>query len=297
MAQKELFQTTQEGQPGSDVVLFGSSSFSEPDWVGPFYPKGTQSRDFLSVYASKLRTVEIDATYYAVPSLRTVESWRTRTPEGFLFSVKFPKQVVHGGDGPHPEGARILDSDIARATTDAFLENISALGEKLGVILIQFPYFNRSVFAESGPFFERMDRFLQTLPTDTHRFAVETRNKNWLIPGFFRILEQNRCIPALVDQGWMPHGDELAELANPLMNGWGYVRLIGDRREIEAITDRWDREVIDRGERLARWAKLLVKHAGAAEKIVVYVNNHFAGHSPATIRRLMELFEQEVQKT
>ena len=69
-----------------------------------------------------------------------------------------------------------------------------------------------------------------------------------------------------------------------------YVRLLGDRKEIEEITTTWGREVIDRGERLQRWAAFLVRMMDRGVKSLVYVNNHYAGHAPATVRRLRALF-------
>jgi uncharacterized protein YecE (DUF72 family) len=64
---------TRRSKEISKLVRIGTSSFSETDWVGPFYPKGTRPADFLSYYATKYRTVAIDATYYAIPARRTVE--------------------------------------------------------------------------------------------------------------------------------------------------------------------------------------------------------------------------------
>jgi uncharacterized protein YecE (DUF72 family) len=68
-----------------------------------------------------------------------------------------------------------------------------------------------------------------------------------------------------------------------------YLRLLGDRNEIEKITKSWEKEVIDRGESLERWADLLLDFVTRKIKTVVYVNNHYAGHAPATARRLLQM--------
>jgi len=86
----------------------GTSSFSEEDWVGPFYPEKTQPRDFLKYYATRYDTVEIDATYYAIPSEHTVDGWNQKTPDGFLFAAKFPRSIVHCGTGARPRGDLVL---------------------------------------------------------------------------------------------------------------------------------------------------------------------------------------------
>ena len=72
-------------------ILLGTSAFTATGWEGSFYPRGMQSRDFLSYYAMQFATVEGDSTFYGCPSARTVNNWAARTPEDFLFSVKIPQ--------------------------------------------------------------------------------------------------------------------------------------------------------------------------------------------------------------
>lgn len=276
------------------AVRFGSSSFSEKDWLGPFYPDGTKAADFLTFYAAHFRTVEVDATYYAVPSARTVDGWREKTPDGFEMAAKFPKQIVHAGEKAQPDGKKLLTEEVYDVR-DAFLENISRLEGKLGPLLIQLPYLNKSAFSGPDPFYERLERFLADLPRgDRFRYAVEIRNRHWLTQRFADLLREQEVALVLVDQAWMPHGDEVAARLDPLTVDWGYIRLLGDRKGIEEITTTWDREVIDHGERLQRWAALLAKLRERAERLYVYINNHYAGHSPQTLRRLRALFAEEI---
>lgn len=296
MSQKDLFQAPREGQDAGDTVLFGCSAFSKSDWVGPFYPKGTKPGDYLSWYASRFRTVEIDSTYYAVPSPSTVEGWLAKTPDDFTFAAKFPRQIVHGGEGAKPDPDAILDSNIAKATTEAFLSAIARLQHKLGSLLIQFPYFNRSAFAEPGPFLERLDRYLASLPTEETRFAVEIRNKAWLTREFADLVRGHGCAIALVDHAWMPHGAELAARFDPLAEGFGYVRLVGDRAKIEKMTQSWDREVIDRSESLSRWAALLVELQERAKRVFVYVNDHFSGYAVGAVGNLMLMYTKMLRE-
>lgn len=272
-------------------VYLGTCSFSEDTWKGVFYPENCQAREYLSHYATCFKTVEIDATYYAIPSRSTVAGWFSKTPDDFIIAAKFPRSIVHCGDGPAPRGDLVLTPDATFAERDKFLSVISGLGAKLGPLLIQFPYFNKRAFDSPEPFFDRLDTFLATLPREM-RFAVEIRNRNWLRPEFPELLKKHNVALALVDQAWMPHGDEVAELFDPLTTDFSYIRLIGDRKEVEAITDRWDKEVIDRTESLMRWAALIRKFVTRDINIYAYVNNHFAGHAPATARRLAALLKK-----
>ncbi len=273
-----------------DVVRFGTSSFSSEDWVGPFYPDGTKPADFLKLYAEQFDTVEIDATYYAVPSLRTVQGWAEKTPDRFLFAAKFPRSIVHGGEAATPDANKILDPDVTYGERDKFIKVISALGDKLGPLILQFPYFAKKVFDSRESFLEKLDRFLSDLP-DGYQYGVEIRNKAWLKPDFISILKKHHAALVLVDQAWMPHGDEVEKLFDPVTDGLCYIRLLGDRQQIEAITKTWEKEVIDRSESMQRWAEFLVRMVARNVPTLVYINNHYAGHAPATLRRLKEMFD------
>src|ERR1700675_3728075 len=158
------------------LLRLGTSSFTAEGWEKTFYPKGTQVRDYLSYYATQFDTLEVDATYYRIPAASTVKGWYSKTPENFLFALKTPQEITH---------ERVLvDAD---STMAEFLRVTEALGEKLGVILLQFPYFNKKAFSGPAEFLARLKTFLEKLPTD-RRFAVEVRNKYWLGPPLYDLL-------------------------------------------------------------------------------------------------------------
>ncbi|MBD3167715.1 DUF72 domain-containing protein [bacterium] len=270
------------------TIRLGTSSFSEDSWKGVFYPEGTDARDYLPHYATVFDTVEVDATYYAIPRQSTVDRWAEVTPESFLFSLKFPRAIVHGGEGRKPDPKVLLLPDTTYDARDAFLERVKVLGPRLGPLLLQFPYFNKTVFASRTEFFERLDRFLEDLPKQ-YRYAVEVRNKWYMNRELAELCRRHGVSMAVVDQQWMPHGDELS--FDPVTNDLAYIRLLGNRKEIEEITDSWDREVIDRGDRLQRWADLIGGWENRDLTILVYSNNHYAGHAPETTRRLKALLE------
>jgi uncharacterized protein YecE (DUF72 family) len=158
--------------------------------------------------------------------------------------------------------------------------------------VLQFPYFNREAFPSAGSFLERLDAFLGALPKDRFRYGVEVRNRAWVGRPLRDLCAKHRAILVLVDQAWMPHGDEVARRLDPITTDLAYVRLLGDREEIERVTKTWEKEVLDRGDRLERWARLLVSFMDRNVKSLVYANNHYAGHGPATVRRLMARFAE-----
>ena len=277
----------------ASLIRFGTSSFSSKDWIGPFYPRGTAPRDFLRYYATRFDTVEIDATYYAIPSPAVVQTWTERTSPHFLFSAKFPREIVHGGAGRDPDPNRLLLPDATYRARDMFLEVMRLLGPRLGPLVLQFPFLSTRVFPHPEVFWERLDRFLYDLPRDLD-IAVEIRNPDWFDAPVFQICRERRAALVLIDQGWMPHGDDVERLQDPVTSHFSYVRLLGDRHIIGSVTTSWGKEVLDRRPRLERWADLLARLLAREVPTLVYANNHYAGHAPATVERLKEAFRQRL---
>ena len=270
-------------------ILLGTSSWSEKSWGGGvFYPEGLPAGSWLSHYAGRFPAVEADVTYYRVPSASMVRGWRSKTPEGFVFCAKFPRAVVHGGEGARPDGDAVLVSDEARKTCDAFLEVMRLAGDRLGPLVLQFPYFNRGAFASPEPFLERLATFLDGLPRDL-RYVVEVRNEKWMDEPLLALLRERNVAFCLLDLAYVPHPARLAERLDLVTADFLYARLIGDRKAIDALTKTFDREVVDQGERLASWADLLARLAPTVRETLAFVNNHYAGFAPATAQRLAAL--------
>jgi uncharacterized protein YecE (DUF72 family) len=114
--------------------------------------------------------VEVDSTFYTCPTARTVQSWDARTPEGFTFSVKVPQTVTHD--------KVLVDCD---AELKEFLNTMDILGDKLGPIVFQFPFFDKWKIKDRHAFTDRPIPFLKKLPTG-HKFAVEIRKRNGSTP-------------------------------------------------------------------------------------------------------------------
>ncbi len=267
---------------------FGTSSWSAKSWVGNFYPPGTPARDFLACYSQIFQSVEADVTYYRIPSPSMVDGWKRRTPDGFVFSAKMPRMIVHAGQGPAPDAERVLVEEHVRRPTEQFLSAMSRLGSRLGPLVLQFPYFNKHAFSEPGLFYERLDKYLDRLPQEL-RFCVEIRNKHWVTPEFLDLLRSHGAAFVLLDLAYMPHPAEI-EL-DLLTADFTYARLIGDRKKLDALTDSFDRVVLDQSSGLKRWADFLGAIAGDVQELFVYSNNHYAGHGPATTAQLAALIE------
>ena len=173
-------------------IRLGTSAFTAAGWETAFYPAGMKPADYLSFYATKYDAVELDNTFYRTPAISTVKGWYARTPPGFLFAAKVPQIITH-------EKALVdCDGDF-----HLFLKTMDCLGEKLGPLLFQFGYFNKKAFAGVNEFLARLVPFLKKIPKG-YRFAVEIRNKNWLVPAFVDALRERSVALALVDHVWLP---------------------------------------------------------------------------------------------
>ncbi|MDP6761514.1 MAG: DUF72 domain-containing protein [Planctomycetota bacterium] len=269
----------------------GTCSWSARSWVGPFYPPGTKAADFLGHYATRFCAVEADVTYYRVPDAKLVTGWARRTPEDFVLCAKFPRSIVHAGEGARPDPDRLLVPKFVDRDRDRFLEAMALLGPKCGPLVLQFPYFNRKAFPEAGPFLERLDAFLGPLPQG-FRYAVEVRNPRWLDEPLAAVLRAHGAALVLVDLPYMPPPERIAGRAELFPTDFTYLRLIGDRKRVDALTETFDAVVVDLDDRLRAWADVLADLPSSVRETYAFANNHFAGHGPATIARLAALVEE-----
>jgi len=257
-------------------IHLGTSSFTATGWEGSFYPRGLKSADYLSYYAEHFDSVEVDSTFYACPSEKTVRRWNARTPENFIFCVKVPQTITHE--------KVLIDCD---AEWEEFLDTMGILQQKLGPIVFQFPFFSRSLFRDREPFLQRLVSFLERLPKDL-KFAIELRNKDWLDGDLASVLAQFGVALVLQDRSWM--ADPLTFKFDPITAGFTYIRWLGNRKEIEAMVQTWEKVVVDRDEELTSWVDFVFRAIEQGKAVYAYANNHYQGHGPATIRKFVELW-------
>jgi uncharacterized protein YecE (DUF72 family) len=262
-------------------IFLGTSAFTAKGWEGSFYPRGMQSRDYLSYYATQFATVEVDSTFYGCPSVRTVSNWGARTPDDFIFAVKVPQVITH-------EKA-LVDCG---PEFEEFVRTMDILGPKLGPMVFQFPVFDKWKFPKQDSFLTVLASFLKKLPTD-HRFAVEIRNKSWLDSRFADVLRERNVALALTDTSFVPRPWEMKEKFDLATTDWTYVRWLGDRKGIEAETKTWDKTIINRTTDMKNWVEVLRQMVNTKKilKMFAFANNHYAGHGPATIKLFTQLWK------
>jgi len=158
-------------------------------------------------------------------------------------------------------------------------------------LLLQFGHFSTNAFKSVEEFLTRLRPFLKKL-SKSHRFAVEIRNKNWLDARFADTLREHNVAVALIDQSWMPRPWEMSRKFDLITSDFTYVRWLGDRKGIEEVTKTWGKTVVDRREDLTNWVELFRRFISRNLKVFAYANNHYAGHSPATVKLAWDLYEK-----
>ena len=238
-------------------VHVGTSGFAYPPWRGEgrFYPEGLPQTRFLTYYAGRYDTVEMDGTWYRMPSEKTVATWLERTPEGFLFAPKAHREISH---------FRRLKPEALDTT--AFLAGrlapLAAAG-RLGPVLLQLPpNFRRHD--------ERLDSFLAAAPTGL-RWAVEFRHDSWHDPDVEDILRRH-------DAAWVAADTDDADAQRHDTTGFRYARLRKSAYPESA---------------LAGWATWCREAAAAGQDCFVYLKHEDDGAPWLWADRLLELVGEE----
>jgi uncharacterized protein YecE (DUF72 family) len=180
-------------------ILAGTSGFSYKEWRGEFYPDKLPAKAMLEYYAGRLSTVEINNTFYRMPSPALLQGWRVQVPDTFRFAVKAPRRITHV--------KRLKDCG---AELKLLLDALGALEPCLGSVLFQLPPYFKHDFAA-------LSAFVAQLPQG-YRAAFEFRNDSWLEPEVFALLAARNF--ALVQSESDATFEEL-----PWTADWAYLRL------------------------------------------------------------------------
>jgi uncharacterized protein YecE (DUF72 family) len=235
----------------------GTIGWSYSFWKGPFYPAKTASNDFLAYYSSQFDTVEVDSTFYRIPSQSAVMNWRQQVPEGFLIALKFPQVITH-----------IKSLKNCEADTAVFLSRAELLGDKLGPMLLQFPpNFTASHFSD-------LTDYLKALPKK-HRYVVEVRNKSWLNPEFYALLRENKVALAITEKPLTSQFEVTADFL--------YMRWEGNRKTVNGLKGEIE---VNQTEDLQAWAEKLKPYLERGVDVFGYFGKYYSGLPPSDVKAL-----------
>ena len=234
----------------------GTSGWHYDHWRDRFYPEKLAKAKWLEFYATRFSTVEVNNTFYRLPSENAFGNWRNSSPSDFAFAVKVSRFITH-----------IKRLKGAEEAVEKFLERARILGDKLGPLLYQLPPgMHRND--------ETLEAFLSILPR-CMKHVFEFRHQSWLEEEVFQTLHKYKAGFCVFD---MPSKScPLVATAD-----FAYVRFHGSSRLYSSCYS---------DEELADWAKKLASMAANLKTVYIYFNNDiegFAVSNAITLRRYLE---------
>lgn len=260
-------------------IHFAIAGWSYPDWEGIFYPGGMPKPDQLAFVARYFDGAELNNTFYRIPASKMVEGWVKRVGSNprFQFTAKLFQGFTHE------------DRPIDEAEVKLFSESMNPLleADRLGALLLQFPFSFSNSEANRARLVELADRFRHFKP------VVEFRNRNWIVPETFELLTEHQIGFCNVDE---PVFRSMIKPSSIVIGPIAYLRFHGRNYE------NWFKEDADRNSRydylyseeeLDQWIPRIREMGDKAENVYVVGNNHFRGQAPANILQLKSKTIQE----
>jgi uncharacterized protein YecE (DUF72 family) len=236
-------------------IRIGTSGYHYRHWKGPFYPPITSASKMLDFYAEHFDTVELNNSFYRLPTESAFDDWRNSTPPNFLFSVKASRFLTHIKKLKDPENA-----------LHNFLPRVEHLGDKLGPVLFQLP-----PRWQANP--ERLEGLLQALPR-AYRYVFEFRDPTWIKPEIHKLLKKFRSAFCIY---------ELAGYHSPITvtTDFAYVRLHGPGQE--KYQGSYDND------RLRGWSGQIRNWAKTLKAVYIYFDNDQAGFAAQNALTLKQM--------
>jgi len=265
------------------MIKIGTSGFSFPDWKGRVYPVGIRDRDMLSFYEKDLgfHTLEVNFTYYSLPSQKSFAAMSRKTSSGFEFVVKSFKGMTH--EIRNKETGEIIDN---REIFKKFKYSLDPLIEdgKLAGVLAQFPY----VFFPNRENFGYLERFkgeMGNLP-----LVFEFRNQAWLKEGTFDFLEKNGIGFCIVDE---PKLEKLMPYLPRATSEIAYFRFHGRNPNWFNVPASVRYDYLYSEKELKEFVPDINDISGKTPKTFVFFNNCHAGSAAKNAAQMARLLAQQ----
>lgn len=245
----------------------GTMGFGFDDWRGVFYPPNLPNKNYLRYYSRIFDSVELDTTFYGIPTEVQIVRWVQSTPDNFIFSLKTPRQITHQ--------ARLVNT---QALWENFLNRISLFRNRLGVVLIQLPP------DFSWEFCNDLECFVENSDPN-FRYAVEFRHPSWYRVETVELLSKFNVCWAATEYLDLPSSISLT-------SDFLYIRWIGQHGRYEIK----DHERVDLSDRLTLWYARIQQNIEGVSQVFGYFNNDYAGFSPGTCNRFKQIVGLETRK-
>jgi uncharacterized protein YecE (DUF72 family) len=235
------------------MILVGTSGYNYPEWKGAFYPADLPAKKMLPYYAGKFPTVEINYTFYRMPTPKLIAGWREQVPPSFRFTLKAPKRITHD--------KRLRPADVGESL-HGFITAASELGPQMAALLFQLP----PNFKKDLPL---LNEFLSLLPPKTTA-AFEFRNPSWLEDDVYEALKARNVALCIADS-------ETRETPMVATADYAYLRLRDEGYDDSDI---------------AKWAEAAKRLNVTANDVFVYFKHEDEGKGAAFGLQMMNLLEK-----
>lgn len=233
-------------------IFIGTSGWSYKHWKGNFYPAEIKDKDKFSFYLKYFKTVEINNSFYHLPTEKTFRDWRAKTPKKFIFSVKASRYITHN--------KKLMTDDNS---LDYFLSRAEKLREKLGPILFQLPPSWKLNL-------QRLEEFLSRLPKK-HRYTFEFRNKTWFEESTYELLQKYNCALCIYElEGYLSPIEVTADFV--------YIRLHGPGNKYQG---NYTKTVLN------KWARRCKDWQRDGKDVFVYFDNDQEGYAAFNAQTLL----------
>ncbi len=240
-------------------VLVGCSGWVYKDWRGSFYPEKLPQREWLRHYAERFRTVEVNNTFYRLPSEAAVKGWIDETPDDFAFTIKGSRYTTHIKRLISPEKYTVKFFEAIKPIADA---------GKLAAVLWQFP---KNFKADP----DRLANMLEVTAKAGGRHCFEFRNATWFDERTYSMLREHDAALVIGDD------PEFDFRTNEITAGWTYVRF---HRSSHASSGKYQpREIDSWRRRIAAWR--------AKTEVLAYFNNDWEGYATENAEKLQASFQ------
>jgi uncharacterized protein YecE (DUF72 family) len=235
-------------------IYIGTSGWHYKHWIGTFYPEGTKDAEQLAYYLKFFHTVELNNSFYRLPSEETFMNWNKAVPPDFIFVVKANRYITHNKKLKDPEQSLAL-----------FFDHVKGLKKKLGPILFQLP-------PKWNVNEERLESFLEHLPRK-YRYVFEFRNPSWYTENVYALLRKHKCAFCIY---------ELAGHLSPMVAtaDFVYVRLHGPG-------DKYQGSYTDKA--LKEWSAQCKEWVKEKKDVFVYFDNDQLGYAAFNAKRMLEM--------
>ncbi|MBA4251133.1 MAG: DUF72 domain-containing protein [Chlorobiaceae bacterium] len=284
-------------------IRIGTCSWKYESWQGLIY-SNSKEINYLSEYSSQFNTVEIDQWFWSLhskdkitlPKQKDVETYFNSVPEDFKFTIKIPNSITlthfykDSKNEKHISNPNFLSPELY----ELFLEKISLMKKKVGMLMFQFEYLNKDKMSSQLEFIDRFENFLTQINRELE-IGIEIRNPNYLNQNYFEFLKRNNVHHVYLQGYYMPSIFDVGKEQIKFLTDFAVIRLHGtDRNKIEELTNNnWNKIVVPRDEELSRVAKMIKYFFAKKVNLYVNVNNHYEGSAPLTINKIKKLLTAE----